>query len=104
MRSKLPNLRNLTQQLAADNQRLQRKFLNSLTLVVDGIVDAANENRWEDVKSQSQSLQTAAQAADCDELVAAAEALVAEAEGDDKLQQARALMKLIGASGREKSK
>ena len=100
MKHSIPDIRALTNQLVAENRRVQERFLNSLSVTVDLLVAAHAEDDWDEIDRQVTQISESATAVHLDEIAQAANSVLEPADASDKIQRTRDLMKLIGTVGR----
>lgn len=96
----LPNLGSLSAKIAAANLRVDR-VIDSLPGMMDHIIQAADRKEWREVSRLSSAL-AAAPDLEGGAIQGAAEDLATDARENSELQIKRSLLRLIGASGRQR--
>lgn len=98
-RTPLPNLRSLSAQLAAHNDRV-RRFVDGLPGRVDKLVAASQAGDWPEVKRLSEYLACSSDIFGCQDVAAAAQAVVdAAGRPNNELLVRQKLIRLIGRCG-----
>ncbi|QDU25346.1 hypothetical protein ETAA8_04120 [Anatilimnocola aggregata] len=94
------DLAKTNQRLASNNARVTA-LLNSLPLLLDHLIAAADRRDWLEVVRQSESLAEMGRAMKCDTLAIPAGELAAVTEArSSELEIKRHLLRVIGAAGR----
>ncbi|WP_425617551.1 hypothetical protein NA78x_001231 [Anatilimnocola sp. NA78] len=89
-----------SQRLASNNARVSA-VLNSLPIMLDQLIAAADRRDWHEIVRQSESLAEMGRALKCDTLAIPAGELAAVAEArSSELEIKRHLLRVIGAAGR----